>query len=240
MRVSTYQEKGILPGKTEMEDRIVAGHNILSDGYHCLENTGNGIYAVCDGVGGQAGSSFASFTVSCSLAGLSVPIPQKELMNSLRAVHQRLIESGTTATTLTAININDCSMYMVHIGNCRLYRLTDGYLCQISTDQTRVEDLRRLGVAEEEIPKAERTIINACLGVRSELIEKMVSADITKEIRHSTRMLLTSDGIHDHVTIDELELFMKKEITKDSLKNLADLSRAKGSADDISIMVIER
>lgn len=240
MKISTYQEKGCLPGKRDMEDRILADHNVLSSGYHYIEDAGSGIYAVCDGVGGHAGGSYASFYAISNLALIEVPVTPDVLIEKLNKVHLQLVQKGSMATTITAISISDDWTHLIHIGNCRLYGFINGYLCQISRDQTRVEDLLRLGYSAKDIPESEKTVINACLGFRRELIEKMVSVDITKQFNSSERMLLSSDGVHDHVSVDDLELFMKGDISKETLQQLAKLSRDNGSKDDISILVIEK
>lgn len=54
------------------------------------------------------------------------------------------------------------------------------------------------------------------------------------------RILLLSDGIHEYVSIDELEDFILDDINKETMKEIADKARNNGSDDDKTIVVIDR
>ena len=51
-------------------------------------------------------------------------------------------------------------------------------------------------------------------------------------LNHCKRVLLSSDGIHEYVSIDELEDFILGDITQKTMKKVADRARANGSDDD--------
>ena len=54
------------------------------------------------------------------------------------------------------------------------------------------------------------------------------------------RLLLTTDGIHEYVSIDELEDFMVGEVSEKTMQMLADKANANGSSDDKTLIVIDR
>ena len=54
------------------------------------------------------------------------------------------------------------------------------------------------------------------------------------------RLLLTTDGIHEYVSIDELEDFMAGELSETTMQTLADKAKRNGSSDDQTIIVIDR
>ena len=54
------------------------------------------------------------------------------------------------------------------------------------------------------------------------------------------RILLSSDGIHEYVSTDELEDFILGDINKETMQKIADKARDNGSEDDKTIVVIDR
>lgn len=242
MRFYSYQQMGCLPDKKEMEDRIVASGNILCDGLHVIAQAKPGIYAVLDGVGGMYGSAYASTLAARALADINNdPADEELLQKALESVHNDLVEYSRTATTATGMVISESKILLFHIGNCRLYGLFDGYLRQLTVDQTRYEDMRKQGIAEAEIPDSAKCVLNACLGAKKELISSLVIVNITKQVEGCSRIMITSDGIHDFVSIESMEEIMNSPAIKpSSLSGLANLAVENGSQDDLSVLVLER
>lgn len=52
--------------------------------------------------------------------------------------------------------------------------------------------------------------------------------------------MLTSDGIHEYVSIDELEDFVVGEVSEGTMKLLVNKASEKGSLDDKTVIVIDR
>ena len=240
MRITAYQQKGCRQEKKEMEDRIAAGGNVLSSGFHRMETEEDGIYGVFDGVGGMQGSAFASALAAGRMTDLKAPYTPEKIRAALQEAHDELTENSSTATTATGIAFSGDEAILFHIGNCRLYGLADGYIRQLTTDQTKYEDLLNAGRTPEEIPESAKCVINACLGARKELISQLVLEEIGPRIRQCSRLLFTSDGVHDYLAADDLEAALAGEITEESLRLLAEKAVGNGSEDDISIMAAER
>lgn len=240
MRILTYQQKGCMAEKKEMEDRLAAGNNVLSSGFHYMETDDGGIYAVFDGVGGLAGSAFASTTAARAMTDIDAPYDPDLVRETLREVHKDLVEYSKTATTATGISIFGDTVHLFHIGNCRLYGLFDGYIRQITVDQTLYEDLLNAGQTIDEIPESAKCKINACLGVKQEFINQLVFENISSQYSQCQKLLMTSDGVHDHLDIEALESMLKDDVSRESLQKLAELAVENGSEDDISIMAVEK
>lgn len=240
MKVLTYQKKGALAEKKEMEDRAIMGPNVLAGGFCIIYDLDGGIFAVLDGVGGLTGSAYASTIAARALADIHVPCDPKQIKDTIVEVHHKLVDTSMTATTLTAIYIHDNKVTLFHIGNCRLYGLFAGYIRQITTDQTQYEKMLEQGYIEKNIPDSAKCVITACLGAKQELINDLVYKDISNQVAGCTKLLLSSDGIHDHISVDDLESFLQKDITIDSMTSLFELAYQNGSEDDMTIMVIEK
>ena len=51
---------------------------------------------------------------------------------------------------------------------------------------------------------------------------------------------MTTDGIHEYVSIDELEEFMLGDVSENKIRKLTEKANAKGSEDDKTIIVIDK
>ena len=183
MNIHTYQRRGTAEKKTEMEDRILVWKNILSDGYHHLRTNSPGIVGLFDGVGGQTGSSFASSFVANGLSHIQLPVASDGLRDNLRYLHERLIDHGDTATTASGLVWNDKShVLLFHIGNTRIWGMRNDYLIQMTRDQTKYEDMKCEGIDENNIPFLFRNVLNACMGIKKDLIDSLIITDVTANV----------------------------------------------------------
>lgn len=240
MKVYVYQRMGTMEGKKEMEDRAIAGKNVLVSGYHYLDNTSDGIYGVMDGVGGLHGSAFASTLAARVLSDMPMPVNEERLRDSLKHIHEDLVHFSNTATTATGIAFCDGKAIVFHIGNTRLFGLYDGYIRPLTTDQTLYEELLRAGNIPEQIDERAKCTLNSCLGVKVDFFDQLQIVDVTRSTTQSSKLMLTSDGIHDYLTLDELEAALIAPSTETAIIELANLAVNKGSKDDLTIMVIEK
>ena len=240
MKAFIYQRKGCGKGKREMEDRAVAGGNVLASGYHAVEDARDGVYGVFDGVGGLPGSAFAAAAAARALSEVPLPVDEERLRGALTRLHGDLVRRSRTATTATGVALCGGRTLLFHIGNTRLFGLYDGYIRPLTADQTRYEELLRAGNAPESIDERARCTLNACLGVREEFLDSLEIRDVTCSVSRSTKLLLTSDGIHDCLSLDELEAALAVPSSEAVLSAVADLAVRKGSRDDLTVMVIER
>ncbi len=51
---------------------------------------------------------------------------------------------------------------------------------------------------------------------------------------------MTTDGIHEYVSIDELEEFMVGDVSENKIRKLTEKANEKGSEDDKTIIVIDK
>lgn len=237
MRLFAYQEKGTMQGKEEMEDRILVEKSILASGYHHFTADFQGFVAVMDGVGGLRGSAFASTCVARALADMKEPISIDSIRAAISDVHAILCEGNGKATTLTGLYRSDSICYLIHIGNTRLSVLRNGYLMRYTEDQTEGTQLLKAGYLKSEIPERSFGVLTSCVGSSPVMLRSLVISDLS--IMPNTRIVMTSDGIHDFLSEEELEQMLQDDITEEKLTFIARKAREKGSKDDISIIVME-
>lgn len=239
MKIQAYQQRGTLEGKIEMEDRLVINGNLLSEGYHCADSDA-GVFGVMDGVGGQKGSAYASNRVGSALAGLKLPAEEAQLRILFEHVHEELYTYTETATTATGIVLSGEDCIMFHIGNTRLYYLVNNYLRQGTEDQTEGNRLIRAGFPIESIDKSAFGVLTACIGLRREMTRSLMISDVSAAFKRADKVMLCSDGIHDFLSEDRLEEFLREKIDLDAMKLLVKDARSAGSQDDISILTMEK
>ena len=237
MKVFSYMEKGL--GKVRSEDTILVGDHIVKEGFHCFENEFLCI-AVADGVGGNAGGREASEFVASRFGSLR----DCDLFAAAERINAELISGAkeipgkeSMATTFSGIFFSNTLPHkIIHVGNTRVFAIQGAYLKQLTTDHTTVEWLRSRGLYEaaEYAPSNE---ITACFGAGdSARLQQLNMIDVDKDFYG---YVLTSDGIHDYLEIEDIEDFVSaQDYGEDAFSALAKMATECGSTDDKSIVLI--
>ena len=260
MKIYLCTCKGI--GKAVSDDRVLVGNGMYND---CVEvvTIDSGNVAVADGVGGNQAGDVAAMLACTELARMGRPS-----VDAFNKVNARLLELAQTsdgfkgmATTISGIwlereelppNGEQCSgiveadrgqrdACIVHVGNTRVYAIQAGnYLRQLTTDDTVVEYLLKSGkLSEEEASNyAGRNEITACLGGGRPELNKLRVESLPEG---EERLLLTSDGVHEILSLDEMEDIIAKESDNllEAVKLLVKNAQENGSNDDCTAVIIE-
>jgi protein phosphatase len=237
MNIIAVTQKGL--NKKENEDRIVVGKTIVDNGILTSEIT-EGIIAVADGVGGHNAGSVASHFVAnniCNIKEVSVD-KLKEINNELVKVSEANEEYTGMATTLSGICIHKDKTQLFSIGNTRVYLLQSRkYLKQLTTDDTTLNYLLATGqLSEEDTETFERkNEITACFGGGSSGLFKI---KVTNIETLNAPIMITSDGIHDYLSVDQMEEIIEKYgLTETACIELIESARSNGSIDDASVIL---
>ena len=232
------------PDKTISEDIIVAGHEILCDSEHCSPLPEQGFICVIDGAGGIPGGEKASRFLAERFAEIqNDPKTVSELTTLLKEINNRLITYalGTPdvrmAAALTGIVQTDGSRLLFHAGNTRAFLMQGSYLRQLTDDHTLRQRLLHIGQAERAA-QADPNELIGCFGGGSSRFLSVLTVSALPEYQ---TLLLTSDGIHDHLTLDCMEEILSLDLSdNDKCRLLLKKARQNGSRDDASIMVIRK
>lgn len=221
------------------EDTVLVGQEIITEASGIYEMPEVGFVCVADGVGGHSGGAIASQYVAKALR--EADCSSGNLHETLTAVNERLIaqakeipEATDMATTLTGIWRKDDTCRLMHIGNTRAFVRQGRYLKQITSDHTTYNWLRSSGQLEaaENCNKSE--ITNCFGGADNRLLSKLV----VSELAPFSVLLLTSDGVHDHVDLDTLEDILNGKgdyLTKCEMMIAAAVNN--GSEDDMTVVI---
>ena len=250
--IYSYVQKGLSHREDVCEDTALLGNSILREGY--AESVAGSYFlaGVADGIGGMPAGELASRE---TMKRLSQYEPDRLLLTDCRSyleeINDHIRGIGETrpdcrglGCTLTLLGNLREGLYVFQLGNSRLYKATDKSLILLTMDHNIGRDEFREGMLDEEelerlmcSPKA--AYLTSFIGMdRERFTEKLEY----RELKHSeeTTYFLTTDGIHDHLSYEELSVLMRAELPPEKLlKEMAEQAVKSGSVDDISIVMVK-
>jgi len=140
-------------------------------------------------------------------------------------------------TTLSILALTDNIAHIAHVGDSRIYLLRDGKLIQLTTDHTKVEELKRAGIINKEEAKnhPEKSVLNRALGVK-EHVRVDISSDI--QVKPGDIFILCTDGLAN-VTQDELLNISQKETPRRACQKFIDLANERGGHDNSTVQLVK-
>ena len=139
------------------------------------------------------------------------------------------------ATTLTGLCVKDGVMKLFHIGNTRIYAMQGHYLKQLTSDHTVYNWLKSLGRLEEA-EACNKNEITSCFGGGDEKLLQKLQIQSVSAVK---TLLITSDGIHEYVSIDDLENILNSDIpNEEKCTAMQEAAQNAGSTDDMTAVLI--
>jgi len=211
---------------------------------------GANLIAVADGMGGHAGGEVASAIAINALAqllpvisDLDIDIDSREdlFLNITYEIDSQILEKSKQnpelagmGTTLTALNISEDNVELLHIGDSRCYRYRDNKLEQLSYDHTVMQELLDQGrlTPEEVFDHPQRSLLTQALMGDSGLDPILVSYDIKAD----DQFLLCSDGLTNVLSDYEIGKIIESNAGDGVITALITEVKAKGAPDNITII----
>lgn len=207
------------------------------------------LYIVADGMGGhKAGDKASSYAVEEFAAKIRNGVKEHPLVlmkDAIESVNEELYALSSSrpeyegmGTTFVAATVLDDILYVMNIGDSRLYVLEEE-LKQITYDHSLVEELVRKGqlTKEEARNHPQKNVITRALGV-----DGKVNADYFEvEMEHVQMILLCSDGLTNMVTEKTIQYVLKnaKDMEK-ATEVLIGLANDNGGLDNISVVIAKK
>lgn len=174
-------------------------------------------FAVADGMGGHAAGDVASqfvVTKAKELVESKERIDGEFLESKLPEIHNALLEKGKAentpnmGSTFVGLSLMDGNSGFFNVGDSRIYRLRNGFVQQLSHDDS----------LSEILPDAPKNIITNAMGAGISQIE--VETRFSEYIAVPDDIfLICSDGVHGHITEEELEAILSQN------KSLLEIAR---------------
>lgn len=237
MNITAYMSPG--HGKEESEDRILVYNTILGKGGYetSYPRDYHGFIAIFDGVGGLNGGAEASAFAAEQVRCYQGPADPYTLRECLFQIGMKLFNGFQNATTATGILVSSNKVLLFHVGNTRVFALSDEFLERITDDQTTLEEVFAGQIITPEIRDTYGHEITGCLGGTSaSLSDRVLVRDISDSFSKFKKLVFTCDGIHDYIDVGQLEKLVLGEI---NMQQIVQAARAAGSEDDCSILIVD-
>ena len=250
LNVVTIVEKGLY--KVNNEDRALINNQIFDEiQFEVCLNESVGLFAIADGVGGCNAGEVAAEETLKKMAEI-YPFQSKHYEETLHTAIQRsekylvhLAEDNQKysgmATTLTGLILDDKVIITFNLGNSRVYRYRNGLLRQLTHDDSIIQELLDSGILEntEQAESNVKNVITKYIGSTGRNFKPSIVKHEMSVQKHDI-FCLSSDGIHDFVTIEEMETILSEEKSlMDKAITLVKLAKNHAEHDNISIILIE-
>lgn len=196
--------------------------------------------AVADGLGGHASGEVASkiaidFVANFSQAGKSFAQLISEIDQEINIQSAKNSNLAGMGTTLSALQILENEIEIVHVGDSRIYEIKKNSLQQVSHDDTVVQELLDQGrINPEEISShpARSFLTKAILGegVAAPFYQR-------RKISKGLAFLLASDGLTSLLSDLEIQNEIDLNDLAKTLAILKDLILKKGASDNFTIII---
>lgn len=244
IRVSLNSDVGCI--RSNNEDIIL----ILGETYRdcsddfvvSVNDKGRFVAALADGMGGHNAGEIASEMAVKAFDSFIINLPEnlsdhdfRNLVdNEIKEIHNQLINYGFSdpeasglGTTLIAFVTCENRIYLINVGDSRIYRFRNGILCQLTRDHS--EQNRQ---NDSSLPS---NLIYNCLGGGGESAFADV-IEITGKVYENDTFMLCSDGLSDMVSEEDMELTMNESF---SARNLVKKAKSNGGKDNVSVLLLK-
>lgn len=217
-----------------------------------LNQKGDLLFVVCDGLGGHNKGDFASklaidmlMTAFANNRGFWTSGSIKRFFSkNIRAINKAIFDESVLAsdmsnmsTTLNAVVLTRNMMVNINIGDSRFYLASDDELMQISEDQTVVRYLvKTKQITEQEaLTHPKRHMLTNALGTMP-----TVTFDFKKVSYRGEKILLCSDGLYNMLDEEDILSVLKTtQKVESKVEGLIALANNRGGADNIGIALWE-
>ena len=208
------------------------------------------LFALADGVGGQARGEVASHAAVENLLTGFRAAPAGEMHTTLlprlvQAANAHVFETAlaagpggsSMATTLVTCSLRFDRAVVAHVGDSRCYLIRRGGATLITRDHTVANDQVRLGLlsAREAAEAETRHLLSRCLG--SDLFVNVEVND--NQVFTGDVLLLCSDGLHGAVTATDMAAVVSDtaDLTM-AAQQLVAVANQRDGSDNISVQLI--
>lgn len=222
-------------------------------------NVLQGVFVLCDGMGGfeqgEVASSMATFKLAQDLLRHGTPefTAEISLKSSIYKVNQEIYQEnirlrqlglGSMGTTAVAAVLQDQRLSVVHVGDSRCYQITaSGGLKQLTLDHERGQLQISKGMTEKEAyASPDAFYLTQALGPSP---NHMIAPDVSQvQIEEDSLFLLCSDGLSDNCVIESnwsthLKPYLDPRTSvNEGVQEFLDLGLQHNGHDNISILLV--
>lgn len=208
------------------------------------------VFIVADGMGAHAAGELASKLAIDHIPHLyakynesSAPEEMRKAVEGANSeIHRRgqaNEEFHNMGTTCSVLTILPEGAVCAHIGDSRIYRLTQNRIEQLTFDHSLVWEMKfagQLSEEEEKLGKIPKNVITRSLGPYAEC---NVDLEGPFPIQVGDTFLLCSDGLTGVIPDTEIGSILANMSPDEAVKVLVDLSNLRGGPDNITAVIVK-
>jgi serine/threonine protein phosphatase PrpC/predicted Ser/Thr protein kinase len=236
--IGTATDTGCVREGNEDSIRVVRPPDEIKDGL---------LAVVCDGMGGHAAGETASrLAVEVVVAGYARNAdPGESLAQSVRDANRVVYDAAQQdaalagmGTTCTAIVLKEGRAWCSHVGDSRCYLLRDGQIFLMTEDHSAVMAMVREGSLTRDDARhhPDKNVISRALGSHRDV--EVSSWPRPFVVRPGDRFLLSSDGLHDLLSDNQILELAANLPPYLACERLIDLARENGAPDNVSVILL--
>ena len=206
------------------------------------------LFIIADGMGGHEKGKIASNIAVETIGKNYFSIYSKNISESLRQAFEiandkifnyssKELQSRKMGTTCTALVLNNNNAFIAHIGDSRIYGISDNNIKQLTHDHTAVNEMFRKGILSRE----EADIYpNKSMLVRAMGVESQIDIEIKDNIhiKSGDYFVLCSDGLSS-INKNEIKEIVLSNSPEEASKIFVNLANERDGKDNVSVQVIK-
>jgi protein phosphatase len=209
------------------------------------------LFAIADGMGGHVAGEVASHValqtvfdvVDSARRPRNIAEERSLLSSAVSAANDAVVREGEVrglegmGTTLTLIRIRNRTVVAAHVGDTRLYVVERDKLDQITKDHTMVAMLVNAGAVHPKDAHVhpDRHLLTRAIGSEADVRVDAVHARIPR----GSRLLLSTDGMHDLVPEDEILDLATRPSLDAAARALVEAANRHGGPDNSTVLLLE-
>jgi serine/threonine protein phosphatase PrpC len=224
-----------------------------------LVDPSSNVYAVLDGMGGQAGGDVASSVAAQAIADFyrtiandpdatwpyALDVGRTMVENQIDAAirlanrrirSQRSDELASMGTTVASLAVCGPLAVLAHVGDSRVYLLRDGALTQLTRDHSLYEQLIADGLTLPPLSEfIHANVITRALGPVDDERPELTRL----ELAPGDRFMLCTDGLSGSLEPDEIAALLAAGSADEAAEVLTAAAFEAGSRDNITTLVVD-
>ena len=208
------------------------------------------VFVVADGMGahaaGELASKLAIDNISHLYAKYNDSSAPEELKKAVQGANSEIHRRGQAneefhnmGTTCSCLAILPQGAVCAHIGDSRVYRLSQNRIEQLTFDHSLVWEMRvagQLTAEEERMGKVPKNVITRSLGPYAEC---KVDLEGPFPVQVGDTFLLCSDGLTAVISDTEIGSILANMTPNEAVSVLVDLSNLRGGPDNITVIIVK-
>ena len=229
--------------RTQNEDAF----SVINEPINILEN----LLIVADGMGGhKAGEIASNLSVKAFIDYIeTADFSEEQILDYLtdgvhyanESVFKEAYDNADLegmGTTFTVASVYQKKLYVAHVGDSRLYVITNNQLIKITHDHSYVGELLRLGEINKDEAKSHpaRNALTRAVGLSPDIEVDGFVFDLDA----GDRILICSDGLTDMLEEEEIfNIVINTDDMKNCAKKLVNTANKNGGVDNITVVLAE-